>query len=166
MSRKSNGNYLAILLIVIAISALTFGYAILSNSLNINGTAITSGNFNVEFSYVSVESKDGCNPVLNISSDKNRLNISIPDLSYPGSFAKIKVTVTNTGTIGAKLKGLDITGNTDTDINISYSNLDSGVEIDSLDQHTFYVDVVWNSKSTNVGKTLNFAVTLNYEQNT
>jgi len=162
--KKQNNRVYIIVVLFVALFSLAAGYAIFSKSLSINGTAVTSGNFNVEFMASSIVSSNGCTPTSTISSDKNGVNISVPDLKTPGSGAVVSVTVKNTGNIASTLKNVVVTGNNDADITITYPIWNTGVLLQPGETYVFNISIVWNANSTNGNKSLMFSAALNYEQ--
>ncbi|MDD3452976.1 MAG: hypothetical protein PHN42_01695 [Bacilli bacterium] len=162
--RKQNNKVYFIIILFVAIFSLAAGYAIFSESLNINGTAVTSGNFNVEFLASSIVSSNGCTPTSTISTDKNGITISVPDLKTPGSGAIISVIVKNTGNVTANLLNVVVTGNNDSDINITYPEWPTGILLQPGDTYTFSISVFWNTNSTSSNKSITFSAKLNYEQ--
>lgn len=161
--KKTDRAYFIVSLAVIFIS-LVVGYAIFSETLNITGTAQTTGNFNVEFFGTSITSFSKCTPTSTLSGDKNTLTISIPDLTQPGATAKINVIVKNTGNIAATLLSVDVTGNTNTNVKVVYPTWTTGVNLAAGATYSFNIDVTWDMASTVGDVTLPFSVALNYQQ--
>lgn len=164
-TKKQNDKVYIIVALFVVMLTLVVGYAIFSETLNISGTAVTSGDFDVEFSATSVTSSTGCTPTSTIAGDKNGLTISVPDLAYPGATATISVTVKNTGNITANLLSVDVTGNTDPDVVVTYPTWTTGVTLAAGATYQFDITVTWASTSTTGSKNINFTAELNYEQN-
>lgn len=163
-AKKKNDKAYLIITLVAVVFTMAIGYAIFSESLNINGTAVTTGTFDVQFSASSVTSSVGCTPVSTISGDKNGLTISVPDLAYPGANAVVSVTVKNNGTIPADLLSVDVTGNTDTDVTVTYPTFATGVVLAPGETYSFNITVAWATASTVANKNVTFTATLNYQQ--
>lgn len=165
MKRKKqvgDRTYLIVSLAIVFLS-LTIGYAIFSETLNISGTAQTTGSFNVEFFSKTVIGTK-CTPTATIAADKNSLTISVPDLQSPGATATVSVVVKNTGNTTAELLSVDLTGNADPDIEVIYApTFTTGVAIAAGDTYAFDITVTWKTESTN-NATLAFTATLNYQQ--
>lgn len=162
--KHQNNRVYLIVILFIALFSIAAGYAIFSEALNINGTAATSGNFNVEFLASSIVTSTGCTPTSTISTDKNGITISVPDLKTPGSGTVISVVVKNTGNVTANLKDVVVTGNNDPDIKITYPIWATGILLQPGDTYVFSISVFWNNNSTNNNKSVTFSATLNYEQ--
>lgn len=163
--KKQNSKIYWTLILLVALLSLAVGYAIFNKSLNINGTAIASGNFNVEFLASSIVSSSGCTPTSTISESKDNLRISVPDLNNPGSGATISVIVKNTGNVAAKLLNVVVTGENDPDITISYPKWKTGIILNPSETYEFNISINWNKNSNVIDKSLIFTATLNYEQN-
>jgi hypothetical protein len=162
---KSNGKYL-IFILVLSILLMGTGYSIFSESINVNGTAQSTGVFDVQFQTATVTSSTGCTPTATISGDKNTLTISVPNLAYPGATGTINVTVKNVGNISSKLISANITGNTDPDIVVTFPTFTAGTVLAVNSTYNFDIVVTWSSASTVANKNVNFTATLNYQQNT
>lgn len=181
---------IAIIGVVAFILAVAVGYALFSDTLTINGTATAKGDFDVEFTevgeitkvgYTEIDDKNGNGTEANIaviSEDKNTLTITVNKLDYPGAYVEIPVTITNKGSIPAKLKNIketNITGGdtvTDNTGSISIDSLDitytgvaaSDATINTNETQSMVIKVKWNEdKETSVEKA-QFKVELEYEQ--
>lgn len=154
-----------ILGLLLGIAAMAVGYALFSETLNISGTANTTGTFDVEFTTATVGTQSfASGSTATISGDKNTLTVNVPDLQKPTSYVLINVVVTNKGNIGANLSGVTFTGNSDADIKITYPAFPTGTVLDPNDTYNFTIRVEWDSASTAAPKTLNFTAELDYEQ--
>ncbi|MDD3452975.1 MAG: hypothetical protein PHN42_01690 [Bacilli bacterium] len=162
--KKQNSRVYVIISLCAILFTMTIGYAIFSEALNINGTAVTTGIFDVQFSATSITSATGCTPTSTISTDKNGLTISVPDLAKPGSNAVISVTVKNTGNIDANLLSVNVTGNNDSDVTVTYPTWPTGVVLAPNETYTFDITVAWATSSTVANKNVTFTATLNYQQ--
>lgn len=163
--KKQNSKIYWTLVLLSALLSFAVGYAIFNNSLNINGTASASGNFDIEFLASSIVSSSGCTPTSTISENKNNLTISVPDLNKPGSGATISVIVENTGNVASKLLNVVVTGENDPDITISYPKWKTGIILNPKETYEFKISINWNINSNVTNKSLNFSAKLNYEQN-
>ena len=161
--KKTDKTFFIVALVVVLLT-FAVGYAMFSETLNVSGTAQTSGNFDVEFFNTSITSSSGCTPTSTISGNKNTLTIAVPDLQKPGSTATVSVTVKNTGNIAANLLSVDVTGNTDPDIKVTYPTWTTGVNLAAGATYTFSITVAWDSASTVANKNVSFTAALNYEQ--
>lgn len=166
MNLKKDRKFLVLGLLA-TLMVLATGYAIFSETLNISGTANTTGTFNVEFSAASLNtsSVDSPGATAVISGDKNTLTLNVPTLHKPSSYVLYDVTVRNAGTINAELLSVNFTGNTDPDITITYPAFPTGTVLAAGATYSFTVRVEWNPLDTDgTPKTLNFGATLNYQQ--
>lgn len=181
---------IAIIGVVAFILAVAVGYALFSDTLTINGTATAKGDFNVEFTSIGVINKVGYTEVNDangngtaaniavISPDKNSLTITINKLDYPGAYVEIPVTITNKGSIPAKLKSIKETNVTGGN---SVTNSTGSISIDSLDitytgiaasdspintneTQSMVIKVKWNENKNNSVEKAQFKIELEYEQ--
>ncbi len=148
--------------------AISIGYAIFSENLDINGTASAQGTFDVEFTDASVSSQIGASgSMAEISNDKNSLSINVPRLEYPGAYVEISVIVTNKGSIPSVLKGIEEMGlTTDNSVKISYTGLQElkDKEISQNETQNFIIKVMWDANSNVQLENVGFTIKLNYEQ--
>lgn len=147
---------------------LSMGYALFSETLIINGTATAMGTFDVEFTDATVTEQVGSTlSTALISNDKNTLTINVPKLEYPGSYVNILVTVTNKGSIPAKLTTVEQTNLTsDPSIKVSYTGLDElkNKEFLQNETQTFNIKIFWEPSSNVLSSNVMFTIKLNYEQ--
>ena len=166
--RRKNSNFL-ILILIILLLGMSVGYAAFADTLNIVGTANANGKFSVEFTSSKIIDSKGINILeskASISESKDTLIIDVKDMQYPGSGATISCVIKNTGTVPAKLTGVTITGNDDSDISVIFSDaLKIGQTLDVNESWTLQFVVKWNIDSTlSDPKAINFSASLNYEQ--
>lgn len=166
--RRNNSNYL-ILILIILLLGISVGYASFADTLNIVGTANANGKFSVEFTSSKITDSKGINILessATISESKDTLSINIKDMQYPGSGATISCVIKNTGTVPAKITGLTITGNKDSDISVTFSDdLKIGQTLNVNESWTLKLAVKWNiDSSISNPKAINFSAILNYEQ--
>lgn len=159
---------LLIVSVVAFLLTLTIGYAVFSDTITINGTANAKGNFDVEFTTASISAEVGStNTLAEISEDKNTLTITVPKLEYPGAYSEITVTITNKGSIPAKLTTIEETGlEADPNVVVSYTGLQElkDVAINQNQTQTFNIKVMWDPNSTQSSENVEFAIKLKYEQ--
>lgn len=162
--KKSDRTYFIVSLAVIFLS-LVVGYAIFSETLNITGTAQTTGNFNVEFFTATPVTQTGCTLTAIVAGDKNSLTVSVPNLAYPSATCSVNVVVKNTGNIVAKLLSATVTGNTDPDVTVTYAPaFVAGTMLAANATYPFTITITWVSASTVADHTVPFTFALNYEQ--
>lgn len=141
---------------------MTVGYAMFSEDLVIGGTASTTNNLNVDILSTEITEVGSTNAKATISSDKNTLTLSAPDLQYPGANVEYIVTIKNTGALAAKLKA--ITKSFDNGIiKIDYVDIAENEIIAVGDIKTFKVIVTWDSESQ-LSSTINYSIDLAFEQ--
>jgi len=153
--------------------AMSVGYAIFSESLDINGTASASGTFDVEFTSIGEPACIGLTSTCDaaslatISSDKNTLNITVNKLEFPGSYVTIPVTITNKGTIPAILKSIEEQNlRADQSIKVSYVGLEENKDkrMSQNETQSFTIKVMWDENSNMSSSDVQFSIRLNYEQ--
>ncbi len=172
---------IAIVAVVAFVLAVAVGYALFSETLQIKGTATAKGTFDIEFTKIGeIISKgytktESSSDVAVIGENGKSLTITVNKLDYPGAYVEIPVTITNKGTIPAKLKQISQTGpseeNTDI-IKVSYTgpaSTDTPISSEQTQEMTVKVEWLENdagddTKSRDV--TATFTITLDYEQAT
>lgn len=153
--------------------AISIGYAIFSENLEVNGTASAQGTFDVEFTSIGeptclgLTSTCDANSLASISSDKNTLNVTVNKLEFPGSYVTIPITITNKGTIPAILKNIEEQNlRADTSVKVSYIGLEEnqGKRLSQNETQTFTIKVMWDENSNMSSSDVQFSIRLNYEQ--
>lgn len=167
MKNKKNDKKYFIVSLFIVVLSLAIGYAIFAETINITGTAQTTGTFDVEFFDATVASSYEAGDVLNtavIDGAKNLLTLTVPDLQRVGSYVNYDITVKNVGTIGAELISVDVTGDDDLDIVVTYPTWTTGIVLAPGATYTFPIRVEWINTSTTANHNITFTATLNYQQ--
>lgn len=184
---------IAIIGVVAFILAVAVGYALFSDTLTISGTATAKGDFGVEFTsigeikkvgYTETNDSHGDGTEANIAvisktkHDNDTLTITVNKLDYPGAYVEIPVTITNKGSIPAKLKNIKETNVTGGD---TVTNNTGSIAIDSLDitytgvaasdatigtneTQSMIITVKWNEDKETSVENAQFRIELEYEQ--
>ena len=171
--KKKSGILIVFLILILA---LAIGYAAFSDQLTISGTANANGKFDLEFTSDSklVSSKgvdaDGTKAV--VSADKNKLEVTVKDLSYPGAGAQFKAVIKNVGTVPAKVKDVKATDITGKDC-IKITGLDAittshpVIDVNGTCEVDFTVEWDATKDLTNAeGDNVSFSLVVEYEQDT
>ncbi|MGN1327727.1 MAG: hypothetical protein ACI4VQ_06625 [Clostridia bacterium] len=175
--KKYKKNYIAIVLIVILL-ALAVGYAAFSSQLKITGTA-TAGAWDVKFTAASASSSIVENPTADNSAtvtDEKTVTVNVY-LNAEGDGSNVTATITNDGTVDAKLTGFEVTGDlakvSDTVyqtgvIKLTLPAVTDGDVIAAGASKTFAFSVEWDTSVTDVDTTTeqvaSFDITFTYEQ--
>ena len=148
---------------------LGIGYAVLSQQLDINGTAQITSNWKILFT--SAEEKEMMNATTTRKeiSDLTTLTLDV-NLTQPGASATYDVVVENQGDLDAVLSsinGVNESNNQDPKaIKVSVENIKVGDALLAGDKKTFQVKVYWDESvdfsETNMQKEIE--ITLTYEQ--
>ena len=149
---------------------LGIGYAVLSQQLDIKGTAQITSNWKILFT--SAEEKEMVNATTTRKeiSDLTTLTLDV-NLTQPGASATYDVVVENQGDLDAVLSSIDgIDENNNKDpksIKVSVANIQVGDPLLAGDEKTFqvkvYQDKAVDFSETNMSKEIK--ITLNYEHN-
>lgn len=112
MNKKSKN--VLLLVVLIAIIGIAVGYAALSQTLVLNGTATVKGatDWKVHFAEGTVVNADAVGvtePKISLATDK--LTGTFSATLEPGASVSYRVTVVNEGTIGAKYNGVEVVEN-------------------------------------------------------
>lgn len=107
MEKRVSYSGIIIILLVVAIIAMSVGFAVYSSNLNINGTAtVQSSNWNVEFDTDTFqETVGGVEPTSEPVIDVTSVTYDVT-LAEPGDFYEFTIDVANTGTFDANLVGI------------------------------------------------------------
>ena len=116
--------------VVALILALTVGYAIFSQTLNIGGTAKASGSLDIVFKEVGEIVYQGANETTTteITENGKKLVIEGTELNYPTAYVDIPVTIVNNGTVDGILESITVENLETDDIKVSIK----GVEKDQV----------------------------------
>ena len=148
---------------------LGIGYAVLSQQLDINGTAQITSNWKILFT--SAEEKEMTNATTTRKEISNQTTLTLDvNLTQPGASATYDVVVENQGDLDAVLSSIDgVKENNNQDpkaIKVSVENIKVGDPLLAGEQKTFQVKVYWDASvdfsETNMSKEIE--ITLTYEQ--
>ena len=161
-----------IILLLMMIFVLEFGYSKYVDAMKIDGIANAVGNFDIQFDNAILEKAVGVNrnqTFATITADNKYLNVNVADLSYPGAYAKFSVDICNKGTIPAKAEILESNGiNSGKAIKIiNLENINSKDEVLMAGQtKKVYFIIKWdpNYYDDYVSEDLSFKLKINYSQ--
>jgi len=148
---------------------LGIGYAVLSQQLDINGTAQITSNWKILFT--SAEEKEMTNATTTRKEISNQTTLTLDvNLTQPGARATYDVVVENQGDLDAVLSSIDgVKENNNQDpkaIKVSVENIKVGDPLLAGEDKTFQVKVYWDASvdfnETNMQKEIE--ITLTYEQ--
>ena len=163
---------IAIIGVIAFVLAVAVGYALFSETLTVTGTATATGDFDVEFTKVGTITKvgytgTGDSEIAVISPDKNTLTVTVNKLDYPGAYVEIPVTITNKGSVSAKLKNINETGLTADSraIKVTYTGVAaSDSTINTNDTQEMNIKVEWDKTVNTSSSDVTFQIQLEYEQ--
>ena len=122
-----------IIVMLVAIVFMAVGYAILSTSLNINGSTAVTSNWQVEFSDIrTVSLKGGATNKVTPTVSKTTANFEV-DLVQPGDEVTYEIDITNYGDIEAEVKGATYTGSGSEAIYVRFEGIRKGTRIASCE---------------------------------
>ena len=158
--------------VIAAILVFGVGYALLSDTITVTGTATTTGSLNVYIDSAAVNTSTGAaDNTASISSDKNLVTLAVPKLEYPGASVTFNVALKNSGTVNAILKEITPTGlgvdGTDALI-VTYTGLTKNSTVVSANDASavnFQVTVTWDADATEGFTAQAFSIVLDFEQN-
>lgn len=166
---------IAIIGVIALVLAVAIGYALFSETLTITGTATAKGDFNIEFTsvgeitkvgYTDQTSQEGANIAV-IEEGNNKLTVTVDKLDYPGAYVEIPVTITNKGSVPAKLKNIKETGLTEESraIKVTYSGIAASESvINQNDTQSMTIKVEWDPEVNTTVDDVEFTIELEYEQ--
>ena len=167
MDNKGRNIVIGALLAAIAIMAV--GYAALSQSLTINGTASISSTWDVQIISISEGTpENGASNASSPTHDGTSATFST-NLTVPGSKMTYEITVKNSGNLNAMLTGLTKSPDSPAATGIYYNvtGVEQGVTtLDAGETNVITVEVGWVSTDTSmpVTKTVPLTVNLTYTQ--
>ena len=138
------------------IIGLAVGYAVLSQTLTINGTGGIASDFNILFTDIQEGTMNGATTVNKQITDSTTATFTI-DLKKPGDSGEYLITVENRGTIDAmveSISGIDEANQAaPTDITFSISDIAVNDKLPAKESKVFKVKVDWSSASTSIPNT-------------
>ena len=166
---ETKGRNIIIGTLLAAVAIMAVGYAALAQTLQINGTATISSNWNVAITAITKGTPTGSATNKKPAGYTGTSATFDVNLVKPGDKMVYQVTVTNSGTLNAKLTGLTVTPNDPGAKGIYYKV--TGVEqnvttLDANQTNTVTVEVGWNAADTTMPaqKTQELTVNLTYTQ--
>lgn len=159
-----------IITLLIVVLGMAIGYAALSQTLNITGTANITGDWNIKIT--NVERSGGANATDKVGSPTFTANSATfnVDLENPGATAIYTVTIKNEGVIPAKLN--NITGVTEINAeNPSEIEFSTNANVNDVllagETINYTVTVIWDIDSQEIPqiKTKTATITFEYVQN-
>ena len=156
-------------IIVSVFLMLGIGYALLSQTLQINGTANITSKWKILFTSAEEKEMNNATTQLKEITDDTTLTLNV-ELTQPGATATYDVVVANQGDLDAvlsKIEGVEETNNSDPlPIKVHLENIAEGDPLLKSEEKTFQVIVEWDASvdfnETNMSKEIE--ITLTYEQ--
>ena len=148
---------------------LGIGYAVLSQQLDINGTAQITSNWKILFTSAEEKEMNNATTTRKEITDLTTLTLDV-NLTQPGASATYDVVVENQGDLDAVLSSINgVSENNNKEpkaIKVSVENIKVGDPLLAGNQKTFQVKVYWDEtvdfNETNMQKQIE--ITLTYEQ--
>ncbi len=167
--RVTKRYYLIGVLAIIVFMLVGVGYSVLTEQLNIQGTANITSNWNILFTDVQEMKMTNATTISKEIKDGTTLTLNT-ELTKPGASAVYQVTVENQGTLDAVVSSIG--GVTETNekqpqsIKVAVSEIEVGDELLVDGTKTFQVTVQWDPEvdfnETNMSKEIE--ITVNYKQ--
>ena len=156
-------------IIVSVFLMLGIGYALLSQTLQINGTANITSKWKILFTSAEEKEMENATTQLKEITDDTTLTLNV-ELTQPGATATYDVVVANQGDLDAvlsKIEGVEETNTSDPlPIKVHLENIAEGDPLLKSEEKTFQVIVEWDASQdfneTNMQKEIE--ITLTYEQ--
>ena len=150
--------------------SLVVGYAVLSQTLNIQGTGGIASDFNILFTNIQEGTMNGATTINKQITNSTTAAFTI-DLEKPSSNGEYLITVENRGTIDAyveSIHGIDEANSTEpVDIKFSIEDIKVNDKLKAKESKVFKVKVNWSSSSTSIPDTnKKLTLTINFAQDT
>lgn len=167
-----------VIIVLLILLGVAVGYAALSQTLTINGTARISSEWNVLFKSITLGDSSGATQAEASPSKTSDTEVTFDvTLEKPGSYAEYTIVVENAGSIKAKLEKIStkttleeaveaINAQEPADIVYTVTGDDVGSELGSKATTTYKVRVEWLSTSEEIPatKSKTATITLDYVQ--
>ena len=136
-SKRKNKKNRGLFIVVLAVLVVGIGFAALQKYLTIDGTASINSNFDVRFSFIETSATTG--GAYNKSEPSFTNTTATFDAAFlaPGDSITYAVTVSNNGTMNAKLENVDV--NIDNSENIDYEI--TGIQTGDIIESSAYSDL-------------------------
>ncbi len=150
------------------VMGLAVGYAVLSQTLNIQGIGNISGHFEILFTKIEEGKMNESTTIDKQITNTTTATFTI-DLKKPSSSGEYFITVENRGMIDAyveSIQGLDEANSTEpTDITFSLEGIELNDKLGAKQSKVFKVKVNWDSNATSIPETSkNLTLTINFVQ--
>ena len=150
------------------IIGLTVGYAVLSQTLNIQGTSNIVGNFEILFTKIEEGTMNEATTIHKQITNSTTATFTI-DLKKPSSSGEYFITVENRGTIDAYVESIhgieEANQKEPTDITFSIEGIEMNDKLGSKQSKVFKVKVNWDSHATSIPETSkDLTLTINFKQ--
>lgn len=163
MSRKT-----IIITLLLGLSVLmVIGYAAFNTTLNINGTAAITSTWDVEITNVTVKEVNGSaipsgTPVYNKTAANFRA-----ELISPSDSVVYEVTVSNLGSLDAKVESIEMTDSNNPAIRFETQGILENDLLKAKEEQKFLVTIAYDDEVTTQPENLtgSLSVKLNYVQN-
>ena len=166
-----------VIIVLLILLGIAVGYAALSQTLTIEGTARISSEWNVLFKSITLSDSSGATQA-EASPSKTDTKVTFDvTLEKPGSYAEYVIEVENAGSIKAKLEKISgetsldeamtvINAQAPTDIVYTVTGADVGSTLESKATTTYTVRVEWLAASEEIPevKSKTATITLDYVQ--
>ena len=167
MDNKGRNIIIGTLLAAILIMAV--GYALLSQSLTINGTANITSNWDVKITGISEGTPTGTATNVSPATFTGTSATFNVNLVKPGDKMVYEITVSNEGTLNAELTGMTVSPESEADTGIYYrvTGVTQGeTKLDASQTNTITVEVGWVATDTSTPEetTVPLTVNLTYTQ--
>ena len=150
ITRSKTGNkrrfyYIFGVLAICAFMSFGIGYALITDTLDVNGTAQITSTWKVLFTKAVENEMNGATTVSQpVITGGTSLKLGV-ELDEPGSQAIYDVTVANQGTIDAKVTGITFNDGEPSDLVLEVSDFYTGFVLKAGETKTFQVVATWDA---------------------
>lgn len=153
--------------LVAIICIMAISYAAFSQTLNITGSATIDSNWNIKITSVTTKNILGhatkaFEPIVSDTAVTFKTN-----LKYPGDSMTYEVTISNEGTVDAKVDSIEITDSKNPAITFTTTGINENDLLEAGQKQIYNVIVTYNDNITSQPSELSATLTvkLNYVQN-
>ena len=132
-----NNNKKIIIVVLALLVVMTMGYALFSETVNVNGTAKADGTFDMEITEAGVIEEVGTTGT-KVEIIPGGLRVTGSIFEYPSSYVDIKYKFENKGTVNAFLTGVKVEG---IDLRINQAdNTKNAIRLLNMKQNKYYFE--------------------------
>ena len=156
--------------IIAAVFVFGVGYALLSDTITVTGSASATGSLDIDVKSSTFASSTGAgNATINTitEDEEDVLRITVPALEYPGASVTFTIVLENKGSLSGKLTAINTGGaaaSNPTDLQVTSSGIAVNDIIAPNEEKTITITATWLSSSTAAFTATQFNIDFVFQQ--